>query len=113
MVVTGAAFLYLPHSLFAKGSGGGNESTVLDINEETHLLFMRAEEKLAHDVYYLLGEEFPDYAFSNIVDSETNHTDSMIDALAAYSLNDPNTADALGEFAEENFGENFDEILGR
>jgi hypothetical protein len=114
MIIAGASFLYLPQILPAKGPGGGGNGpggggggTVLDINEETHLLFMRAEEKLAHDVYSVLGQEFPDYAFRNIVDSETNHTDSMIDALAAYSLDDPNIADGLGEFAEENFGEYF------
>ena len=106
MLMMGAAFLLIPCLTMARGPGdgvrpGGGGGTVLDINEEAHLEFMRAEEKLAHDVYVKLGDEFPDFAFSNIEDSETSHTNTMIDALARFNLDDPNVDDAAGEFAEE------------
>lgn len=47
----------------------------LDIGEETHLIFMREEEKLARDVYMTLGDFYPDDAtFTNIGDdSEQTH----------------------------------------
>jgi hypothetical protein len=69
---------------------------------------MRAEEKLAHDVYLALGAEFPDYAvFSNIMKSETKHVESMIDKLEHFGLTDPNIIDSPGEFNADNFGEYF------
>ena len=95
------AVLSIAFVALAKGPGGGGSgpgagggSTTLDAAEETHLKFMRAEEKLAHDVYYTLGLEFPDLAvFSNIVSSEQNHQDTMVEKLEQYGLPDPNAAD--------------------
>lgn len=100
---------------FACGSADGRNnpnaekpSTTLDAAEEIHLLFMRAEEKLAHDVYVYFGERWPDVSvFRNIVDSETNHQSAMLDKLEQYSLDDPNADDAAGEFAEDNYGDYF------
>jgi hypothetical protein len=95
---------------FAQGPGGGagtGGGPSLDAAEEVHLLFMRAEEKLAHDVYVTLGAQFPDYAvFSNIVDSETTHVDTMIKMIEKFGLEDLNSADGLGEFSD-NFGDHF------
>ena len=39
------------------GAGGGRDA--LDFNEETHLVFMREEEKLARDVYIAMGTLYP------------------------------------------------------
>jgi hypothetical protein len=87
------------------GTGGGPS---LDTAEEVHLLFMRAEEKLAHDVYVALGAEFPDYAvFSNIVTSELNHEARMVDKLVLFGLTDPNINDGPGEFNVDNYGDYF------
>ena len=119
IIIIFAVFVYLPCISLARGPGGGGNgpnggggNTVLDENEKTHLLFMRAEEKLAHDVYVKLGDEFPDFAFTNIENSETNHTNAMIDALEEYGLDDPNEHDEIGEFADENFGDYFTEKYG-
>ena len=109
------ALLSLLFTVFAHDSADGRnnpgaESTAatLDAAEEIHLLFMRAEEKLAHDVYVYFGERWPDVSvFRNIVDSETNHQTAMLDKLAQYDLDDPNADDAAGEFAEGNYGEYF------
>jgi hypothetical protein len=100
---------------FAQGPGGGSGTgggPSLDAAEEAHLLFMRAEEKLAHDVYLALGAEFPDYAvFSNIMKSEAKHVESMIDKLEHFGLTDPNIIDGPGEFNADNFGEYFTDPL--
>ena len=105
----------------AKGSEGGPNpdphpspdpsGVALDLNEEAHLKFMRAEEKLAHDVYkYLdnyLDAEKPVYPFASIVESESNHVASMAAKLRIYGLEDINADDAEGEFHEDNYGEYF------
>ena len=107
------ALLSLTMVSFAKGPGGGTGTgggPSLDAAEEVHLLFMRAEEKLAHDIYLALGEEFPDYAvFSNIVASETKHVESMLDKIEQFGLTDPNILDGPGEFSAANFGAYFTE----
>lgn len=107
------ALLSLAPAVFARGPGGSSGAgggSSLDAAEEVHLLFMRAEEKLAHDVYEALGTEFPDYAiFSNIMNSETNHVETMIDKIEQFGLTDPNILDGPGEFNTANFGAYFTE----
>lgn len=86
----------------AKGAGGG--TTTLDPAEEIHLKFMRAEEKLAHDVYYTLGLEFPELAvFSNIETSEQNHQDTMVEKLDQYGLPDPLVGNSIGTFDGDDY----------
>ncbi|MEW6290540.1 MAG: DUF2202 domain-containing protein [Thermodesulfobacteriota bacterium] len=88
----------------------------LDIGEETHLIFMREEEKLARDVYMTLGELYPDDAtFTNIGDdSEQTHTDTVRDMLAIYGIADPNPdanilPASIGVFTGEEYGWYFTE----
>ena len=105
------ALLSLSLIAFAQGPGGGpgtGGGPSLDSAEEVHLLFMRAEEKLAHDVYLNLGVKFPDYAvFSNIVNSETKHVETMLNKIVQFGLTDPNINDGPGEFNADNYGEYF------
>jgi hypothetical protein len=105
------ALLSLTVIAFAKGPGGGagtGGGPSLDAAEEMHLLFMRAEEKLAHDVYLTLGAEFPDQAvFSNIVNSETTHEETLVEKIEQFGLTDPNIEDGVGEFNAANFGDYF------
>ena len=107
------ALLFLSLVAFAQGPGGGpgtGGGPSLDSAEEVHLLFMRAEEKLAHDVYLNLGVKFPDYAvFSNIVNSETKHVETMLNKIVQFGLTDPNINDGPGEFNADNYGEYFTE----
>ena len=107
------ALLFLSLVAFAQGPGGGpgtGGGPSLDSAEEVHLLFMRAEEKLAHDVYLNLGVKFPDYAvFSNIVNSETKHVETMLNKIVQFGLTDPNINDGPGEFNADNYGEHFTE----
>ncbi|RJX32901.1 MAG: DUF2202 domain-containing protein [Desulfurivibrio sp.] len=88
----------------------------LDLGEETHLIFMREEEKLARDVYMTLGELYPDDpTFTNIGDdSEQTHTDTVRDMLAVYGIADPNPTandlpDSIGVFTGEDYGWYFTE----
>ena len=100
-------------ALAGKGGngGGGNQvidsesSQTLDFNEETHLVFMREEEKLARDVYLALGTMYPDSrVFGQIDDSEQRHTDAVRDTLEKYGIDDPSTNDNPGVFTGEDYG---------
>lgn len=53
------------------------------------LLYMREEEKLAHDVYAALYERWGLPIFFNISQSEQSHTDSIKTLLDRYGLADP------------------------
>ncbi len=88
----------------------------LDINEASHLTFMREEEKLARDVYLSFADMYPEQqVFARIATrSEQTHTDVMRDRLAEYNLPDPNPAtndlpDSLGQFSGEEWGWYFEE----
>lgn len=100
-------------SVFAKNGGGGghsSDSTTLDFNEESHLVFMREEEKLARDVYTTLGSLYPNATiFGNIDDSEQRHTDSVKAKLLQCGVTDPNTNDNLGVYTGEAYGAYFTE----
>lgn len=86
------------------------DSQTLDFNEQTHLEFMREEEKLARDVYITLGTRYPQLrVFGNIDDSEQRHTCAVCDMLAKYGVEDPNTNDNVGVFTGPDFGPYFTE----
>ena len=97
------------------GNGGKEKATdnavkTLDANEETHLVFMREEEKLARDVYITLGALYPKAKiFGRIDDSEQRHTCAVCDMLKKYGVDDPNTNDNVGVYTGEAYGEYFTE----
>lgn len=61
------------------------------------LTFMREEEKLAHDVYLTLYEQWGMPVFQNIAASEQQHTDAVLALLTQYGIVDPASA-ATGVF---------------
>ncbi len=88
----------------------------LDANEETHLTFMREEEKLARDVYLSFADMYPNAGvFANIaMGSEQTHTDTMRDKLNQFNLPDPNPntnnlPSSLGVFTGADYGSYFTE----
>ena len=83
----------------------GADGIVLDYNEQTHLEFMREEEKLARDVYMELGAMYPKHRiFGKIDDSEQKHTNAVKAMINKYGLDDPNTNDNVGVFTGEDYG---------
>ena len=89
---------------------GKSRIGVLDAPEETHLVFMREEEKLARDVYLTLGKQYKDLkVFSRIDDSEQKHTDTMADMLDLHGIEDPSTSDKIGVFTGDDYGGYFTE----
>jgi hypothetical protein len=68
--------------------------------EAAGLIFMREEEKLAHDVYVTLGTMWQLPIFSNIAQSEQRHTAAVRTVLTAYHLADPAVGNAVGVFTD-------------
>jgi hypothetical protein len=124
-VVVGLAIIAGTGSAMAKGGKYTSASTdvdtevsttvatdgiVLDVNEQTHLIFMREEEKLARDVYMTLGAMYPDSViFGKIDDSEQTHMTAVKAMIEKYGLEDPNTNDNIGAFTGEDYGWYFTE----
>jgi hypothetical protein len=76
---------------------GGNSPT-LSFEEETDLLFMREEEKVARDVYRTYFGCFGMLIFSNISESEQKHMDSLARMIDIYKLVDPVVDNTTGAF---------------
>ncbi|NOR86490.1 MAG: DUF2202 domain-containing protein [Bacteroidales bacterium] len=80
--------------------GGGCDSTIvvtLSPEEEAGLLFMREEEKLAHDVYVYLFNMWEVPVFDFISRSESFHTNRILFLINKYGLEDP-ALPTVGEF---------------
>jgi hypothetical protein len=85
----------------------------LSDEERTALLYLREEEKLAHDVYVTLVEKWGTRVFNNISISETRHTASMKTLLASYGVADPVGANPVGVFSDKELQQLFDSLVSR
>lgn len=83
----------------------GIEKSELSDKEITGLIQMREEEKLAHDVYTVLGGVWGTKVFSNISSSEQTHTDAIKVLLTKYAIKDPVVDDTVGVFASKSMQE--------
>ncbi|MFN8493593.1 MAG: DUF2202 domain-containing protein [Caldilineaceae bacterium] len=79
--------------------------------EKAGLLFMREEEKLAHDVYVTLSEKWGAPVFQNIPKSEQTHTDAIKFLIDRYSLTDPAIGKAVGVFADESLQKLYNQLV--
>ena len=66
----------------------------LSADESAALLYMREEEKLAHDVYQVLSVQWELPIFQNISQSEQTHTEAVKALLDRYGLTDPASSQA-------------------
>lgn len=84
-----------------------------DISEtELHgLLFMREEEKLAHDVYVYLFAEWGATVFDKISQSEQTHTDAILTLLERYGITDPVGDNPEGIFVNQLLQDLYDDLI--
>lgn len=87
--------------------------TDLTATEQAGLLYMREEEKLAHDVYITLGEKWNMPAFQNISQSEQTHMDAIKLLLDRYGLADPATDQAVGIFTDATLQGLYNELVAK
>jgi hypothetical protein len=85
----------------------------LSDDEIAGLLFMREEEKLAHDVYLTLYEQWGQRTFANIASSEATHTDAVKALLDAYGLDDPAAGRGVGDFADPDLQSLYDQLIAQ
>jgi hypothetical protein len=71
--------------------------------EKQGLIFMREEEKLAHDVYVAMSEVWEIPIFNNISRSESVHMEAVLGLLDKYKIADPVQDMKPGEFANPDF----------
>ena len=71
--------------------------------EKQGLIFMREEEKLAHDVYVKLGEVWDIPIFNNISRSESTHMEAVLGLIDKYKIPDPVTDMNSGKFTNAEF----------
>jgi hypothetical protein len=71
-------------------------ATSISAEDVEGLIFMREEEKLAHDVYITLGNLWGSNVFTNISQAEVTHTAAVGTLLTRYSIEDPMKTDEVG-----------------
>ena len=80
-------------------------------DEIADLLFMREEEKLAHDVYTVLFEQYGQKIFTNIAASEQKHTDAILMLLDRYGQEDPVGDNGPGVFTNEDLQALYNDLI--
>jgi hypothetical protein len=83
----------------------------LSASDEAALIFMREEERLAFDVYTVLGETWGLPIFTNIAEAEASHTEAVRVLLERYGLDDPVPSRPAGEFADATLQSAYDELV--
>jgi len=85
----------------------------LSVAETNGLIFMREEEKLAHDVYSVMFTQWGSRVFDNISNSEQTHTDAMLVLLDRYSVADPVGSNAAGVFTDASLQGLYDTLVAQ
>lgn len=105
IMCTLAALLLCSVATTAFGAG------ILDPTEESDLVFMREEEKMARDVYLALNQTWGHRVFSNISESEQRHMDAMLKMLELFDIPDPIGSNAHGIFNDATLGSLYEESV--
>ncbi len=83
----------------------------LSQEEADGIIFMRQEEKVARDVYTILGQTWDLKIFENIKMAEQKHMDAVQKLIIKYNLTDPVINDEVGVFADPAFQQMFDDFV--
>lgn len=87
--------------------------SVLSESEEAGLVYMREEEKLAHDVYVTLYAQWGLPLFSNIANSEATHTSAIKVLLDRYNIADPVGENGVGKFTDPTLQGLYDQLVAQ
>jgi len=97
---------------YSGGNGNGGGSTYeLSQEERDGLIHMRIEEKLARDIYIVMGELWNHKVFLNIRQSEQKHMEAVKRLLDKYSVPDPLATDSVGVFPDPQFQLLYDQYI--
>ena len=79
---------------------------------EANLAYLIEEEKLAHDVYTVLGEMWGSKTMMNIVNSEDTHESQVLAVLANYGFADPRSSE-VGVFVNAKLQDLYDTLIAQ
>ena len=85
----------------------------ITLEEIDGLIHMRIEEKLARDVYSVLGAAYNSQVFLNIKLSEQAHMNAVKRMLDKYNIPDPLTSDEVGVFPDPTFQSLYDQLIAQ
>lgn len=88
-------------------SASASTEVAAEVALADQLRYLIEEEKLAHDVYVTLGEQWGGRIFTNIAASEVTHQDAVARLLPAYGIADPRLT-AVGAFTDPALQELYD-----
>jgi hypothetical protein len=105
----------------SRGEGAGatavhvepDTGTQLTADEAADLQYMREEEKLAQDVYRLLGARYDSRVFTNIAGSETRHAETVKSFLDAFKVSDPAAGRAAGSYENADLQALHDQLVAQ
>jgi len=83
----------------------------LSAEEIAGLLFMREEEKLAHDVYVALFAKWGHNVFDQISLSESEHTEAVRLRIVAHGLEDPAASNPPGVFENDDLQALYNQLV--
>jgi hypothetical protein len=96
----------------AQGRGAGVAATLTEAQAAT-LADMAEEEKVAGDLYAVLGERYGDAELLAIAASEDRHLDRVRMLMTRYGVDDPTAGYGVGEFASTQFQRMYDGLLAQ
>jgi hypothetical protein len=106
LTLTGAGACYAA----ANAAAAQDSASVLDFNEQTHLVFICEEEKLARDVYRVLGRRFPEIAsFAVMAENKEASNCAVHELLQKYRVSIPQVNRNVGVFSWGIYGRYFTE----
>ncbi len=123
LILTALSLQACTQTAAAFQAGINNNGTSLDVaistvnledltdEEIASLVFMREEEKLAHDVYLALYDLYGLPIFNNIARSEQTHTDAVKRLLDAFGIPDPADTSPVGKFEDHELQSLYDELI--
>lgn len=95
------------------GNNFSNINNSLDASETEGLIYMREEEKLAHDVYVTLYEKWGVPIFQNIAKSEDRHESKIETLLDRYQISDPVGDRPIGVFVNPDLQELYNTLVAQ
>ncbi len=87
------------------------DTSALTEQEKYWLTFMREEEKLARDVYSVLGDKWDNQLLKDTSGSEQKHMDSLKPLLDNHGIPDPAAGKGQGVFANSDLQKLYNELI--
>lgn len=105
-----AAAVVVPATLMSTGAA---QAATLSDETVAMLQYMVAEEKLARDVYTVLGDEYDVAVFDTIARAESRHMASVDRLLDYYGITNPTDGDAAGYFDDQKLQGLYDDLVAK